>query len=651
MQLTFDKKHKSIDGFPNTQLPNFTVITGLNGSGKTHLLEALQNGAIKIDEIDSKNDEIRLFDWFTLVPNDDGKFDLAEKRKEYWNKLLSAINTVKQQYKNNIENLESQVNQNIGKLDLFQVAMIADDDLTEKFGNSPQQINIYNHIKQTIRTIENQIINKFSNNGQQKEKKLFLDVLKSKLDSPIINLTEDTFLELYLSISTPVNAFQQSFGQLFVSYMEKWNINVINKDRQQRGEDIDYMSDEEFYDKNGKPPWDFVNQILQQNHLEFRIDKPEKYHEIYEPKLIHQKTKEKIKFDSLSSGEKILISFAFCLYYTADKRQTVNYPKVLLFDEIDAPLHPSMTLSVLNTIQKILVKEQNIKVIMTTHSPSTVALSPEESIYVMEKETRHLNKTTKDKALSLLTSGVPTLSINHENRRQVFVESKYDVKCYEKIYNKLKNKLIPEISLTFINIGVQGENCQQVKEIVNKLVDDKKIYGIIDWDSQNKSNGNIQVLGENKRYTIENYIFDPVLVGIFLLREKCLTFEELGLNKHKSYFDIKNFTDSDFQLIVDFIISRLSNNLTDESLNKNLIECEYLNGCKLKIVKWFLEKKGHDLYPLLTQTFQQLNKYRENGKPEEILKEKILNTVFDDYPELISVDFLYLFKNIQNYQY
>ena len=71
------------------------------------------------------------------------------------------------------------------------------------------------------------------------------------------------------------------------------------------------------------------------------------------------------------------MSFALCLYHAADQSTAVDFPKVLLFDEIDAPLHPSMSRSLLRTIQKTLVEEHGIFVILTTHSPSTVALAPD----------------------------------------------------------------------------------------------------------------------------------------------------------------------------------------------------------------------------------------------------------------------------------
>lgn len=51
MNLRFIKQHKSIKDFPAVSIPDFTVITGKNGSGKTHLLEAIKNGSVEVTGI------------------------------------------------------------------------------------------------------------------------------------------------------------------------------------------------------------------------------------------------------------------------------------------------------------------------------------------------------------------------------------------------------------------------------------------------------------------------------------------------------------------------------------------------------------------------------------------------------------------------
>jgi ABC-type multidrug transport system ATPase subunit len=368
--------------------------------------------------------------------------------------------------------------------------------------------------------------------------------IKEKSKIPLLAFEEEDFFDNFPIGWQPIDIFQQSFGRLFSEYQKNFINNSLKELANSKGKSIKFLSHEDFISNYGNPPWDFLNSILEKANLDFRINQPDEFDidRQYEPILTNQVRNTRIKFADLSSGEKILMSFALCLYYAEDRRQLVNYPRVLLFDEIDAPLHPSMTQSLLATIQEILIRQHGIKVILTTHSPSTVALSPEESIYAMTKdEQQRLKKVTKDKALSILTSGVPTLSINYENRRQVFVESEYDARFYEIIYNKIKDDLVPEVSLNFISSGLKDSgSCEQVKEIVRKLRDggSKTVYGIIDWDGQNCGNQYIKVLGKECRHSIENYILDPLLVATFLFREKWIDRSDIGLNDNETYSNL-----------------------------------------------------------------------------------------------------------------
>jgi AAA15 family ATPase/GTPase len=45
-KLSFKTVHKSIIGLSDINLPNLVVLTGRNGSGKTHLLEAINEGNV-----------------------------------------------------------------------------------------------------------------------------------------------------------------------------------------------------------------------------------------------------------------------------------------------------------------------------------------------------------------------------------------------------------------------------------------------------------------------------------------------------------------------------------------------------------------------------------------------------------------------------
>jgi hypothetical protein len=269
-----------------------------------------------------------------------------------------------------------------------------------------------------------------------------------------------------------------------------------------------------------------------------------------------------------------------------------------------------------------------------------------------------LQKTTKDQALAILTSGVPTLSIDYENRRQVFVESQYDVEYYEKIYKKLKNYLTPGISLDFISSGVRGNgNCDQVKEVVNQLYKkggNRTVYGILDWDLKNNESERVKVLGERNRYSIENYIFDPILLVTFLLYEKLdeKIIQEIkqscaiGINKHEMFIDIANFDNTRLQKIADFVVDKVKDNLSNsiEENNQKFQQCEYINGKSVNLPEWFIQIQGHKYEDILKNIFPPLKKYQK----EDELKKEILKKVVDDMPELLSKDFIPLFQKIQN---
>ena len=59
MKLKYALDYKSIQPFDDIELPNFTVLTGVNGSGKTQLLEAISAHRISVDDLDKPR--IKLF--------------------------------------------------------------------------------------------------------------------------------------------------------------------------------------------------------------------------------------------------------------------------------------------------------------------------------------------------------------------------------------------------------------------------------------------------------------------------------------------------------------------------------------------------------------------------------------------------------------
>ncbi|HHT9138628.1 MAG TPA: AAA family ATPase, partial [Candidatus Wunengus sp. YC60] len=170
------------------------------------------------------------------------------------------------------------------------------------------------------------------------------------------------------------------------------------------------LSEAEFISIHGKPPWELVNEILKTfDTLKYRVTSPEgsDYFGNFQLKLRHtEKTNLEIEFSHLSSGERVLMALVASVYKSsADK----HFPDLLLLDEVDASLHPSMMKNMLDVIERIFL-QQGVKVILITHSPTTLALAPENSIYVMNMSgINRIEKKSKQEALSILTQGFATI--------------------------------------------------------------------------------------------------------------------------------------------------------------------------------------------------------------------------------------------------
>ena len=71
-------------------------------------------------------------------------------------------------------------------------------------------------------------------------------------------------------------------------------------------------------------------------------------------KFVKKDIRTEVKISELSSGEKILIALAFALY---NNDHVTQLPKILLLDETDASLHPSMSKQYLHILKNVFVKK------------------------------------------------------------------------------------------------------------------------------------------------------------------------------------------------------------------------------------------------------------------------------------------------------
>lgn len=111
--------------------------------------------------------------------------------------------------------------------------------------------------------------------------------------------------------------------------------------------------------------------------------------------------------DSLSSGERILM--ALCLA-SFNQRLGRRRPRLLLLDELDAVLHPSKISALVSVVKSLFVNQQCC-VLMSTHSPMTVAALTGVDVFQVVRDGLEVRlvATTTSAAVGELSEGIATV--------------------------------------------------------------------------------------------------------------------------------------------------------------------------------------------------------------------------------------------------
>lgn len=594
MKITIKKEHKSLRSLPTFELPDFCMLTGKNGSGKSHLLEAISKQEIVTVSCDDKNiANIKYIPFNGLNPkveSDCQYLTLTSNKKQIW----SQINHLKTEY--------SRIRKKNPRLTM---------------------LDILQHI-----------------GGNGSTKRLFMHFLA--LNNENVELINEDFFDKNYDISmlNPNEVFSSQFATIFKLYHTRLEDNNYRVYRNEKfGEHYDVLTDDEFVLKYGPKPWTLINEMLINARLPYRVNNPEGQSKEADFHLCLRDDERNIEIqvNDLSTGEKVLMSLALAIYNTSENEFR---PDVLLLDEPDAPLHPEYSKVLVEAVKKSIVEKACVKVIMTTHNPTTIALGDELDIYQMDRNLGYPVKVSKRFALNLLTNDLENLRVSTESRRQIFVENLNDVGYYERIIRLLKVEL--PISPQFLPPhNRNGSNCEDVKNIVTSLrgLGNDLVYGLVDYDNHNADMGYVYVIGGQKRYAIDSYIFDPIFVAFLLVREKIVKTSDMGVAEY-TFTKLNNLDDASVQIIIDYIAAQL-NLTTDERV-------EYItqNGKKYQISKSYFAIQGHELEQKIMNKWPQLNSVKRGKNDENILKNYMLDNVISEYPEFLSNDFIETFSKI-----
>jgi len=436
--------------------------------------------------------------------------------------------------------------------------------------------------------------------GEIDTKSLLKDVLKY-FKSKEIDINKDNF-EKHLKGKLPVSPGEQlSNTKIGIRFYNYYIHHIESKIHQ---------NEERFLEIYGPPPWDDINLIFNKIGLKISITSPNNVGLLnsFTPQFVNEKGIV-IKVQDLSSGERVLVSLVLWIFNSED---LTTFPKILLLDEPDAHLHPEMVTKLLYVLYDVLYKKFNVKIVMTTHSPTTVALANEDCLYLVDNKKEgfeFITQIEKDNALEILTEFLPNLSIDYKNQKQVFCESPTDVKYYQSIHNKFIAEVSDCYKYYFIANSAGKGNCSQVYSIVDQIrgFGNSTSFGIVDFDKNNQPKNATKVHGINERWAVENFILDPFyIISLLYDLKKYKEVEQFGLGEHYNQFSIGNETNERLQEIADKYFSLFENKYQCYRIQKEKVKVEYHNGKAVIFPKWFLMEKSHGLEPKIKEVFEGL---------------------------------------------
>ena len=364
-----------------------------------------------------------------------------------------------------------------------------------------------------------------------------------------------------------------------------------------------------------RAPWELLNDALATAEFAYRVVSPVEtdLHLHYSLMFRQVGTQTDILPTALSSGEQAIVKLFAWLFYTENYRRV---PKLYLLDEPDAHLHPSLTRQFMAILKDVLVDQYGIRVILSTHSPSTVALAPPGSVFEMFRSApRIVRSSSIAHTVGLLTAGLLVVS---RDTRFVFVEDEDDVEFYSAVWDiltdkgpsKAPNGVEPSPSIVFLpaSLGsgpakIGGGYTVVIKHVAkfDQAPLDALFRGLIDMDLGNVSTSRIQVIG---RHSIENYLFDPLIVYALLNEDgKAPSIPGISITQGAEHL-LRDMSHAKLQSIVDAMTAPVEVRLTGLSQIENGNQSvSFTNGISLQYPNWMITRQGHSLVPMFQYVF------------------------------------------------
>ncbi len=434
MRIELNTPYKSIGHLTTEDLPDFAVLIGRNGAGKTQLLGALSAGLAKIPGTNA--DEVELYDMHSFRPPNTSLTN--RHANQFANVTADAYLLHQPGVRRPVESAAAIYRRCAGEIEQdsgiearhdfectlrHEVRSLPDFSVFAAGRESPYKAALYDEIlkplipeeteRQRRRSVPRPII---SFNGNQAALLSAAMKLAGKLPHELTR--DDIITASHYEGPTLAN----SISEVFTAYKVE---QFIWAHKQIETEHIAFADLIAQHRTEHPPPWDTLREILSgmrdaagyEGLFDFDFSDPDDYELnlgnyedfTFKAEMKNRTTGTEYELDSLSSGETVLMALCLLSFnqYLGRRR-----PRLLLLDELDAVLHPSMVSALVSALKSLFVPG-GTKILITSHSPMTVAALDEADIFRVARagDRVKVTRTTKSEAIIELSEGIATVDV------------------------------------------------------------------------------------------------------------------------------------------------------------------------------------------------------------------------------------------------
>ncbi len=255
MDFVFTDQYKSLSAIEWRGIPSLAILTGVNGTGKTQLLELIEAKVTRRGP-----DNIRKA---ATVTNVNVEHDQVLRLTADWHKLIDL-------YSVGVSDLQADSNQIWGQFVQWRK----------------------------------------ERRSETQDKRSYHDLFQAIVGKLGKKPTEIERTELLRE--TPTN-LAMNRGEIFNSRFGKACVRYANRRLRMRG---DGASDADVEAKYGPAPWVLLNEMLAEASMPFRVSDPSEFdsEDTFDCFLRNTSTDAIVRFPELSSGEQVIISLVFWLF-------------------------------------------------------------------------------------------------------------------------------------------------------------------------------------------------------------------------------------------------------------------------------------------------------------------------------------------------